>query len=123
MAGQRKDAPDAVDVHVGHQIRVRRLQLGLNQSELGRAIGVTFQQIQKYEKGDNRVSASMLFRCATVLGCTPADFFPEVSAEPNVRPVIHSVPGGLELENLYLKLPKQRRKALLAVAEALASHE
>lgn len=68
--------PDPIDVHVGAAIRDRRIALGLNQSQLGRALGVTFQQVQKYEKGTNRVSASMMFRAAAELGVKPGDFFP-----------------------------------------------
>src|SRR6266481_3181058 len=63
----RNRAAQPVDVQVGHNIRIRRLQKGLSQSELGRGVGVTFQQIQKYEKGANRVGASRLSQIADVL--------------------------------------------------------
>lgn len=65
-----------VDRHVGQAICARRLALGYNQSDLGRALGLTFQQIQKYEKGANRVSASKLHDTARFLGCEVGDFFP-----------------------------------------------
>ena len=68
--------PDPIDAHVGAAIRDRRIALGLNQSQLGRALGVSFQQVQKYEKGMNRVSASMMWRAAAELGVKPGDFFP-----------------------------------------------
>lgn len=61
-------SPHPVDVHVGSRIRALRLDRGLSQSALGDAVGVSFQQIQKYERGSNRVSASMLYRIAGVLG-------------------------------------------------------
>ena len=64
-----------VDVHVGSRIRLRRHLLGLSQSELGRALGVTFQQVQKYENGTNRVGASRLHQIALALRTTPAWFF------------------------------------------------
>jgi transcriptional regulator with XRE-family HTH domain len=63
-----KRAPQPVDVLVGQNIRICRLQKGLSQTELGERIGVTFQQIQKYEKGANRVGASRLTQIAGVLG-------------------------------------------------------
>ena len=66
--------PRAVDVHVGSRIRMRRLYLGQSQSELARAVGLTFQQIQKYERGLNRVSASRLYDLARVLD-VPVSFF------------------------------------------------
>lgn len=69
-------SPDPIDVHVGTAIRDRRIALGLNQTQLGKALGVTFQQVQKYERGTNRVSASMMWRAAAELGVKPGDFFP-----------------------------------------------
>ncbi|MFH6784322.1 MULTISPECIES: helix-turn-helix domain-containing protein [Methylobacterium] len=71
-----KKAPDPVDRHVGHRVRVRRLLVGVSQEKLGDALGVTFQQIQKYEKGANRISASRLRQIADMLG-VPVNFFYE----------------------------------------------
>ncbi|KMO29340.1 Cro/Cl family transcriptional regulator [Methylobacterium variabile] len=71
-----KKAPDPVDRHVGHRVRIRRLLVGVSQEKLGDALGVTFQQIQKYEKGTNRISASRLRQIADVLG-VPVSFFYE----------------------------------------------
>ena len=67
-------SPRAVDVHVGSRIRMRRLYLGLSQSELARSVGLTYQQIQKYERGLNRVSASRLYDLARVQD-VPVSFF------------------------------------------------
>ena len=61
------DGPDPIDVHVGGRIRLRRTLMGLSQTGLGEVIGLTFQQVQKYERGANRVSASMLYRIAEAL--------------------------------------------------------
>ncbi|WP_240611654.1 helix-turn-helix domain-containing protein [Roseovarius nitratireducens] len=70
MKPQLKAMPDAdIDTHVGARIRDRRRAVGMTQTELGAAIGVKFQQVQKYETGANRVSASKLFRIAEVLAC------------------------------------------------------
>ncbi|MEH3144478.1 MAG: helix-turn-helix transcriptional regulator [Methylobacterium frigidaeris] len=71
-----KKAPDPVDRYVGHRVRVRRLLVGVSQERLGDALGVTFQQVQKYEKGANRISASRLQQIAEMLG-VPVSFFYE----------------------------------------------
>jgi transcriptional regulator with XRE-family HTH domain len=71
-----KKAPDPIDRHVGHRVRVRRLLVGVSQERLGDALGVTFQQVQKYEKGANRISASRLQQIAEMLG-VPISFFYE----------------------------------------------
>ena len=68
--------PQAVDVHVGREIRSRRKRLRLSQTELGAKVGVAFQQMQKYENGSNRVSASRLAAIAKALNCPVGDFFP-----------------------------------------------
>ena len=62
-----KGTPDSVDVHVGQRLRVRRSLLGMSQEKLAEAIGLTFQQIQKYERGVNRVSAGRLFQFSKIL--------------------------------------------------------
>lgn len=66
--------PHPIDVHVGHRIRIRRTLVGLTQSQLATSVGLTFQQIQKYEKGANRVSASKLYEISHVLD-VPVSFF------------------------------------------------
>lgn len=70
-----------IDAAVGLRIAARRSALGLSQTALAVELGVSFQQVQKYEKGANRVSASRLYQVATALGCSVADFFP-VRADP-----------------------------------------
>src|SRR2546421_12688140 len=70
-----KKRPDAADIEVGRRIRLHRLARGLSQTELGRQIGVTFQQVQKYEKGVNRVGAGRLTQVARVLGVSVSAFF------------------------------------------------
>lgn len=69
-----------IDVHVGHRVRVRRSLLGMSQSQVASAIGLTFQQVQKYERGTNRVSASRLFELARLLNVPVSYFFEEVDA-------------------------------------------
>ena len=67
--------PDPVDVEVGHRIRIERLARGLSQTALANQLGVTFQQVQKYEKGVNRVGAGRLTKIAEVLGIEVSTFF------------------------------------------------
>ena len=73
MAETRK--PDGVDKHVGERVRLRRIMLKMSQTELGNKIGVTFQQLQKYEKGANRIGASRLYQMAQILNVPPGFFF------------------------------------------------
>jgi transcriptional regulator with XRE-family HTH domain len=70
----QKKAPSAVDRHVGGRVRLRRISVGMSQERLGEALGVTFQQVQKYEKGANRISVSRMQQIAQVLGCTVSYF-------------------------------------------------
>ncbi len=70
-----------VDEHVGNRIRVRRLLMGMNQEKLGEALGLTFQQVQKYESGANRVSASRLFQLAKIFNVPVPYFFENVPAD------------------------------------------
>src|SRR5687767_10076610 len=67
-------APSPIDKHVGSRVRMQRILVGLSQEKLGDALGLTFQQVQKYEKGTNRIGASRLHSIAGVLG-VPIDFF------------------------------------------------
>lgn len=68
-------SPNPVDVYVGKRVRARRMQLAMSQERLGGQLGLTFQQVQKYEKGTNRISASKLFQVAGILGVEVAYFF------------------------------------------------
>jgi len=73
--------PRPVDQHVGHRLRQRRTLLGLSQEKLGEAVGLTFQQIQKYERGANRIGASRLFQLSQILDVPVGYFFEEMSGE------------------------------------------
>ncbi len=70
-----KKSPHPVDVHVGNRVKQRRVMQGMSQEQLGSNLGLTFQQIQKYEKGANRVSASRLWDIADALGVTTSFFY------------------------------------------------
>ena len=77
--------PNPVDVHVGTRIRQRRTLLGFSQERLGDAVGLTFQQIQKYEKGSNRVGASRLYQFSEILDVSVSYFFEEMPEEIKSR--------------------------------------
>jgi len=89
LSSAKDKGGDPLDSHVGSRIRLRRLLLGYSQEKLGDALGLTFQQVQKYERGANRVSASRLFDLASVLGVPVSFFFddlsPEVTAQVDQR--------------------------------------
>ena len=68
-------SPNQIDKHVGSRVRMRRMLLGLSQERLGQALGVTFQQVQKYEKGVNRIGASRLQQMSDILEVPPSYFF------------------------------------------------
>lgn len=125
MAENKKKA-NPIDVHVGSRIRLRRNMLGMSQERLGDSLGITFQQVQKYEKGTNRVGASRLQAIAEVLG-VPVSFFFEDAASVSPQANGFSEPDqtfnlmefctsseGLQLNRAYIAIddPKVRRKVL-----------
>ena len=75
---QKSDKPNPIDIHVGSRVRSRRTLLGMSQEKLGEAIGLTFQQVQKYERGANRVGASRLYDLSRVLDVPVSYFFDEM---------------------------------------------
>ncbi len=122
--------PHPVDLHIGQQIRIRRIQSNVSQSDLGRRIGVSFQQVQKYENSRNRVSASMLYEVASCLNVSVATFF-EGLPEPGTGDLTHvaasiderityiSTAEGRQLFEDILKLPTRIRNRLLSLVSAL----
>ena len=68
-----KKQPNPIDIHVGSRVRLRRMMLGMSQERLGESLGITFQQIQKYEKGVNRLSSGRLIQLASALQCSVTD--------------------------------------------------
>ncbi|MFZ5609404.1 MAG: helix-turn-helix domain-containing protein [Pseudomonadota bacterium] len=73
--------PDPVDVHVGSRVRLRRTLLGMSQEKLGDALGLTFQQVQKYERGANRIGSSRLFQLSKILDVPVSFFFDDLGPE------------------------------------------
>src|SRR5512134_3751494 len=76
--------PNPVDIHVGSRVRLRRTLLGLSQEKLGEAVGLTFQQIQKYERGANRIGASRLFEFSRILDVPVSFFFDDMDDRARV---------------------------------------
>jgi transcriptional regulator with XRE-family HTH domain len=133
------DSPSPVDIHVGSRVRLRRTLLGMSQEKLGNAVGLTFQQIQKYERGANRIGASRLYDMSRVLDVTVQFFFDEMPPEPEAegyQPLSGSAePSGttadqdpmakretLELVRTYYRIPNATlRRKLFDLAKAMAN--
>ena len=81
----QKKHPNPIDVHVGSRVRTRRLALGISQERLGAALGLTFQQVQKYEKGTNRISASRLQHVSRILQVPIEYFFEGTPGQPRPK--------------------------------------
>jgi transcriptional regulator with XRE-family HTH domain len=115
--------PDPIDVEVGSNLRRARLTRNLSQTELGEALGISFQQIQKYERGVNRVSASMLVKAARFLKIAAADLLPEDDRSKPAPGFIHrltEVRGVSELVNAYCALDNLGlRRAVLRFVRAM----
>jgi transcriptional regulator with XRE-family HTH domain len=135
--GSRK--PNPVDIHVGGRVRFRRMLLGMSQEKLGERLGLTFQQVQKYEKGINRIGASRLFDLSQVLGVPVQFFYDEApghhepghavgfaeraSTESYIVEFLNSR-DGLELNKAFVRIqdPKVRR-ALVDLVRSLAGED
>ncbi|QBX37162.1 transcriptional regulator [Brevundimonas sp. S30B] len=129
--GGGPDGPHPVDRHVGRRVCEKRISLGYNQSDLGRALGLTFQQIQKYEKGANRISASKLWDIARFFKVDIGYFFDGLTnAAPGVgedeAPAFeHDYPSTrhtIELARLAPSLPARHQKMLLELARELSGN-
>jgi transcriptional regulator with XRE-family HTH domain len=120
------DGPDPVDFAIGARIRARRRQLNLSQSELAAALGVSFQQVQKYERGVNRVSGSTLVSAAAALGTTVGWLVGEEGSGAQSDDVFQALatPGALEILQAYARVTNGRaRSALLALIQQMGSEE
>lgn len=115
-----------VDVHVGKRIRQRRWMNGTTQQQLAEAVGIKFQQIQKYETGMNRVSASRLWDIANVLGVPVSFFFDGLedavleTAQSDVPSDVLTDKEALELLRSYYAIPENQRRRLFDLARVLS---
>ena len=128
-----KKTPNPIDVHVGSRIRLRRNMISMSQEKLGEALGITFQQIQKYEKGTNRVGASRLQQISKVLGVPVSFFFEDapgdepasggVSEAPSSSYVVDflSSAEGLQLNRSFARISDAKvRRKLIELVRTLA---
>ena len=121
MAPHLQDHADPIDVAVGLRIRLSRRTRGLTQQALADAVGVSFQQIQKYERGANRVSASMLARIAQTLDLPVAELFGASDATHGLTEELSRLldeAGAIELLRAYHQLPRPWRATLVALVSA-----
>ena len=132
-----KKTPNPTDVHVGNRIRLRRNMLGLSQERLGESLGITFQQIQKYEKGTNRVGASRLQAIASILN-VPVEFFfaeapgndqaelPGMAESRSATYVVDFINSGegLQLNRAFARITDQKiRRRIIDLVKALAAED
>ncbi len=113
----KSEHPNPIDVHVGARVRLRRTLLGMSQEKLGQAIGLTFQQVQKYERGTNRIGASRLHELARALDVPIAFFFEEMNVAGGASASVDGEakgPRGLSeaAEAFYGNEPIMRRETL-----------
>jgi transcriptional regulator with XRE-family HTH domain len=129
-----KDSESDIDISIGNQIRKRRHLLGLSQTDLANKVGVTFQQIQKYEKGQNKIMASRLFKLSKILNLNISYFFENVSQESNTlkepeAEFVYDTSDITSLETkklvkLYSKIGNDStRKKLLSFLKTLSQEE
>ena len=124
-------APNPVDKYVGSRVRMRRIMLGMSQEKLGEALGLTFQQVQKYEKGINRIGAGRLFEIARILD-VPVDFFYDGVASASGGPPETSAPlmefvssaEGLALTRAFTRITDAKlRRSIVEMVEQIAARE
>jgi transcriptional regulator with XRE-family HTH domain len=122
-------SPNQIDIHIGTRIRMRRMMLNMSQSALGQPCGITFQQIQKYEKGANRVGASRLQEFSKLLGVPVAFFFEgltptgasQKNAKQDLAQELLATRHGIELIKAFMSIrSKSLRRAIIAVVEEIA---
>jgi transcriptional regulator with XRE-family HTH domain len=127
---QTRGLPNPVDKHVGSRVRMRRLMLGMSQQKLGSALGLTFQQVQKYEKGMNRMGAGRLQEAADILGVAVPFFFEGAPAAgkldgsaPSSAYVTEfiSSPDGLRLIKAFTQISDaDLRRSIIGLVQELA---
>ncbi len=131
-----KKTPNPVDSHVGSRVRMRRVLIGMSQEKLGEALGITFQQIQKYEKGTNRIGASRMQQIATVMGVPVSYFFDDApggdakakgfgeSAGSDYVVDFLTTAEGLQLNKSFVKISDAKvRRKVVELVSALADRD
>jgi len=134
-----KKAPNPIDKHVGSRVRMRRMMLGMSQEKLGDALGLTFQQVQKYEKGTNRIGASRLQQISQILQVPVAFFFegaPVISGEFEPSSGMNEAPSpayvsdflatsdGLSLTKAFMRIKDAKlRRRIVDLVQQIAGEE
>lgn len=121
MKRRTKKVSEDIDRAIGSKVRRARVELGMSQEKLGLAVDLTFQQIQKYEKGTNRISTSMLMRLCAVLD-KPFEFFIDVKASTPAHAecdTLLGIPEGRDLVKMVAGFSRSNLKTLLSVASAM----
>ncbi len=134
-----KKAPNPIDKHVGSRVRMRRMMLGMSQEKLGDALGLTFQQVQKYEKGTNRIGASRLQQISQILQVPVAFFFegaPVISGEFEPSSGMQEAPSpayvsdflatsdGLSLTKAFMRIKDAKlRRRIVDLVQQIAGEE
>ena len=128
----KKKAPNPTDQHVGSRVRAQRVLLGMSQEKLGDALGLTFQQVQKYEKGTNRIGASRLHHIAQILRVPIAFLFEGaatqqmLAAEGPSFDYVSDFTGsseGLALTKAFVRLDRDLRRRIVNLVEEIADRE
>ena len=132
-----KKAPNPTDKHVGSRVRMRRMMLGMSQEKLGNNLGLTFQQVQKYEKGTNRIGASRLQQISSILQVPVSFFFEGASqlegsgqSEANDAPSpayvsdFLATSDGLALTKAFMRIPDAKlRRRIVDLVEQIAGDD
>jgi transcriptional regulator with XRE-family HTH domain len=134
-----KKAPNPIDKHVGSRVRMRRMMLGMSQEKLGDALALTFQQVQKYEKGTNRIGASRLQQISHILQVPVAFFFegaPHLTDGTMAAESVESAPSptyvsdflatsdGLSLTKAFMRIPDPKlRRRIVDLVQQIAGEE
>jgi transcriptional regulator with XRE-family HTH domain len=128
-----KKAPNPIDKHVGSRVRMRRMMLSMSQEKLGDALGLTFQQVQKYEKGSNRIGASRLQQISLILQVPVSFFFEGAPPPPGGETGFEDAPSpsyvtdflatsdGLTLVKAFMRIPNSKlRRRIVELVEEMA---
>ena len=108
-----KSTPNPIDIYVGSRLRLRRALIGMSQEKLGNALEITFQQVQKYERGTNRISSSRLFQISRILDVSVSFFFDDMDTE-----IIKQTEGMAEINKQVLQVDKLSRRETLEFVRA-----
>jgi transcriptional regulator with XRE-family HTH domain len=130
-----KKAPNPIDKHVGSRVRMRRMMLNMSQEKLGDALGLTFQQVQKYEKGTNRIGASRLQQIAHILQVPVSFFFEGAPHIPGQASGMNEAPSpayvsdflatsdGLSLTKAFMRIKNSKlRRRIVDLVEQIAGN-